>query len=205
MTEKLTPNPRKPRKAKQTEKAAKAAKSGKSKAVRKRGAVGQRPDGRPKIRIIGPKQLEIIERMYLEGHATYVIAQKFGVCRETIDEHIERHIRPRWKAQLEKTEDQHRAEVQAVKTENWKRYRNAKKEGLADVRWALEQEAKLAGYYAPEKHELAGPGEFRAAGQTPEEAAAVVLSKLVELAMKLKAREEAEGGVAIEGPKVVEQ
>ena len=146
-----------------------------------------RPPGRPKVRVVGPRQLQMIERMYLEGNSTYVIGEKLGVTHDTIQHHIDLHLRPRWEAQFKKTEEQHRAEIQVIKQEAWARYHRSKKEGLADVKWALEQEAKLGGLYAPEKHEVGEPGEFRAAGQTPEEAAAGILEKLIAMARKLQA------------------
>jgi hypothetical protein len=156
------------------------------KAPTKRKGGSNRPAVRPAVRIIGAKQLREIERMLLDGLSTYAIAERLGVARETIDGHVERHIRPWWRQQAARSSDQLKAEVQRVKEENWKRYRKSPIVGLADVRWAVEQEAKLGGFYAAEKHEVSGAGEFRAAGQSPQEAAAAFLRKLVGMAVVLK-------------------
>lgn len=150
-----------------------------------RGHTGK-PRGRPRVRIIGPAELEEIAHLYLRGQSTYAIAEKFGVSRENIQNHIDRHLRPLWKERANKTVDDLRAEIQEIKEENWLRYQESKAESLADARWALEQEAKLGGHYAPEKHQHDVGGAFRAAGVTPEDALYGFLAKVKVAAEKEK-------------------
>ena len=62
---------------------------------------GRKP-GRPKARErpIGPAEQERIASLYLRHCPLTAIAEELGVSERTIRHHLEKHIRPVWRAEM---------------------------------------------------------------------------------------------------------
>lgn len=114
----------------------------------------------------------MVERLWLEGKTYRAIAAAVKLSKSTVATEIQQ-FRADWAAErtLELVDDLER--IAAVEREAWRRYRaDGKPEHIADVRWAIEQRAKLAGHYAPTKLTLRHQGEVRVAGRTIDQYAA---------------------------------
>jgi hypothetical protein len=77
--------------------------------------------------VLSLDNLAEIERLYLQGKPVNAIAVQFGVYKRAIQQHIERHARPRWMERMASTADEEFAKVDLLYRIAWERFQESQK------------------------------------------------------------------------------
>jgi hypothetical protein len=158
----------------------------------------KRGPGRPKKheRVITPNTLREIGKMWCENQAICDIADHFGVSTGTISYHLSRTLRPAWRSDLVSDVEDVLERIRHLAEEAYIKWRaDGDAECLRTLRWAIEQVAKIRGFYSPERIDHTADGGYRVAGRGREELAEAMLQRLALKIEALRRQQERTGEV----------
>jgi len=162
----------------------------------------KRSGGRPKKgeRIIGPAELEEINRQWLRRVPLRTIADGLGVAKQTIHEHINRHLKPRWEKELRADLARDMAECEQIAAAAWASFASTGEvKDLELAKWCLEHKAKIAGHFSSTVIRHEGETEVRVAGMSPAEFGAETLLMIKTRAKEARDYEERTRRLGLEG------
>jgi predicted transcriptional regulator len=157
----------------------------------------KRKAGRPKKdeKIIGPAELELINRLWLRMVPMPKIAAQLGVDRTTVRHHIDKHLRPRWENELRSDLARDMAKAAQLEQAAWDAFEvSGETRDLEMAKWALEHRAKIAGHFAETRIQRSSELEVRVAGLTPAKFGAETMQLI---AARIKDQAEDEAAVAL--------
>ena len=161
-----------------------------------------RKPGKPKRseRVVGPTELQTINRLWLRKTPLEKIAAVIGVHHSTISHHIKMHLRPRWEKELRADLAEDMAKCAEIEAAAWASFESTKNvRDLDAVRWCLEHRAKIAGHFASSTIRHEGETEVRVAGMSPAEFGAQTLLMIKTRAKEARDYEERVRRLGLEG------
>ena len=72
-------------------------------------------------RVIGPVQLDLAERELIRGRSVAAIAKELGVHPSTLQEQVDRHLRPAWRAKLRRAAEIELAKIDHLEAIAWQK------------------------------------------------------------------------------------